>query len=115
VGTRTVSDVTDFDLRVTAVLLALGEGEVTTYGDVAEVAGYPRRSRAVGALLAAAVADDLPWWRVVRSDGRLAAPSSSGQAELLRAEGVTVTAGRVRDAPIGRFRGISSSPMRRAT
>jgi methylated-DNA-protein-cysteine methyltransferase-like protein len=94
----------DFAVRVTAVLAALGEGEVVSYGDVAEVAGFPGRWRAVGALLAGADGDDLPWWRVVRSDGRLATEPSAGQAELLRAEGVLVIAGRVRRAPAGRFR-----------
>ncbi len=100
---------TEFDARVTAVIAALGEGEVVSYGDVADVAGYPGRSRAVGALLAAGRVD-VPWWRVVRSDGRLATEPSAGQAELLRSEGVIVRGGRVRSAPIGRFRRISSSP-----
>ena len=93
----------DFERRVTAVLVALGEGEVVSYGDVAEVAGFPGRSRAVGALLAGPHGDDLPWWRVVRSDGRLVTDPASGQAQLLWAEGVTVVAGRVRQAPAGRF------------
>ncbi|MGI9051269.1 MAG: MGMT family protein [Ilumatobacteraceae bacterium] len=101
----------DFDQRVTAVLRALGEGEVVSYGDIADDAGFPGRSRAVGALLSAAGDnDDLPWWRVVRNDGRLATDPSAGQAALLRAEGVTVQAGRVRDAPVGRFRRAPLTP-----
>ena len=40
----------------------------------------------------------------MRSDGRIATDPAAGQAALLRAEGVTVRAGRVVDAPIGRFR-----------
>ena len=103
----------DFDHRVTAVLRALGEGEVVSYGDVAEDAGFPGRSRAVGALLSAAGdRHELPWWRVVRSDGRLATDPSAGQAALLRAEGVTVQAGRVRDAAAGRFRRAPVTPPR---
>lgn len=98
-----------FDACATAVIAALGEGEVVSYGDVADVAGFPGRSRAVGALLAAGDVD-LPWWRVVRSDGRLATDPSAGQADLLRAEGVVVRGGRVRSAPIGRFRRLSSPP-----
>ena len=89
--------------RFIAVLVALAEGEVVSYGDVAEVAGYPGRSRAVGRLLST-TALDVPWWRVVRGDGRLATPESAGQAALLRAEGVAVRAGRVLEAPHGRFR-----------
>ena len=34
--------------RIIEVLLSLNEGEVTTYGDVADVAGYPKMSRLVG-------------------------------------------------------------------
>jgi methylated-DNA-protein-cysteine methyltransferase related protein len=97
-----VSEDQPFDRRVIGVIVALGEGEVVSYGDVAHDAGYPGRARAVGALLARA-GGDLPWWRVVRGDGRLVAPSTAAQAAALRAEGVTVRAGRVVSAPRGRF------------
>ena len=36
--------------RIVDVLMALRPGEVTTYGDVADVAGFPGRSRLVGRL-----------------------------------------------------------------
>jgi methylated-DNA-protein-cysteine methyltransferase-like protein len=91
-----------FERRVIGVIVALGEGEVVSYGDIAHDAGYPGRARAVGALLARE-GGDLPWWRVVRGDGRLVAPSAGAQAAALRAEGVTVRAGRVVTAPRGRF------------
>jgi len=89
--------------RFVAVIVALAEGEVVSYGDVAEDPGFPGRSRAVGTLLANAPID-LPWWRVVRSDGRLATPPTAGQAALLRAEGVVVRGDRVIESPGGRFR-----------
>lgn len=92
----------DLERRVVDVLMALGPGEVTTYGDVAEVAGYPGRARYVGSLLAS-TSLDVPWWRVVNSAGRLAPGHADEQARLLRAEHVTVRDGRVRVAPIGRF------------
>ena len=92
------------DARIVDVVRALGEGEVTTYGDIAEVAGYPGRSRLVGSLLAGGSDTlDLPWWRVVNAAGRLVPGSEAEQAALLRAEGVTVRDGHVRDAPVGRF------------
>jgi methylated-DNA-protein-cysteine methyltransferase-like protein len=96
----------EFQRRVVDVLLALGEGEVTTYGDIAEVAGYPQRARMVGHLLAGASAlvdVEVPWWRVVNSTGRLVPGHEVEQAQLLRSEGVTVEQGRVRNAPVGRF------------
>ena len=89
--------------RFVAVIVALGEGEVVSYGDVAEVAGYPGRSRAVGRLLST-TSLEVPWWRVVRSDGRLATPPAAGQAALLRAEGVILRGDRVVESPSGRFR-----------
>jgi methylated-DNA-protein-cysteine methyltransferase related protein len=98
----TVDDWTTFERRVVGVIVALAEGEVVSYGDVAHDAGYPGRARAVGALLAR-YGGDLPWWRVVRGDGTLAAPPAAEQAAALRAEGVTVRRGRVVAAPLGRF------------
>jgi methylated-DNA-protein-cysteine methyltransferase-like protein len=92
--------------HILAVLRALVPGEVTTYGDVADVAGHPRQSRLVGRVLATTDAD-VPWWRVVNAAGRLVPGHEREQAALLRAEGVLVESGRVRRAPIGRF---SSQP-----
>jgi methylated-DNA-protein-cysteine methyltransferase-like protein len=88
--------------RILDVIVALGEGEVSTYGDIAEVAGYPKRARLVGRILAT-TALDVPWWRVVNAAGRLVPGHEREQAQLLRAEGVVVRAGRVRAAPLGRF------------
>jgi methylated-DNA-protein-cysteine methyltransferase-like protein len=88
--------------RILDVLLALGEGEVTTYGDVAEVAGYPKQARLVGRILANAEVD-VPWWRVVNATGHIVSGHPDEQRDLLRAEGVTVIDGRIRNAPSGRF------------
>lgn len=92
----------DRDQRMIDVIRALREGEVVTYGEIAEVAGYPKMSRLVGRILAT-TDDELPWWRVVNSAGRLVPGSESEQASLLRREGVTVAGGHVRNAPSGRF------------
>jgi len=42
--------------------------------------------------------DGVPWWRVVRAEGSLAAPKPERQAAALAAEGVTSVEGRVRSA-----------------
>ena len=84
------------------VLMALHEGEVTTYGDVAAVAGHPKQARLVGRILATTDVE-VPWWRVVNASGHLRAGEPEAQSELLRAEGVRVADGRVLDAPTGRF------------
>ena len=95
------------DQRILDVIRALREGEVVTYGDIAEDAGYPKRSRLVGRILAT-TDEDVPWWRVVNSVGRLVPGHEREQAAQLRSEGVSVADGKVRTAMFGRF----SSPRR---
>jgi len=91
------------DQRIIDVIRSLREGEVGTYGDIADVAGYPKMSRLVGRILAT-TDDDLPWWRVVNAAGRLVPGNEREQSALLTGEGVTVANGHVRNAPSGRFR-----------
>jgi methylated-DNA-protein-cysteine methyltransferase-like protein len=101
--------------RILDVLMALHDGEVTTYGDVADVAGYPRQSRLVGRILATTEVE-VPWWRVVNASGRIVSGHPDEQRALLRSEGVTVVGDRVRDAPTGRFSRSSTrstAPSRR--
>jgi methylated-DNA-protein-cysteine methyltransferase-like protein len=95
-------DAEDRERRILDVLMVLREGEVTTYGDVAEVAGHPRQARLVGRILATTDLD-VPWWRVVNASGRVVSGHPDEQRELLRSEGVTVVDGRVTNAPVGRF------------
>jgi methylated-DNA-protein-cysteine methyltransferase-like protein len=84
----------DFEDDVVAVLRGLKKGDVVTYGEVAAEAGRPGAARAVGNILAMS-GDGLPWWRVVRADGRLASPNRREQAKRLKAEGVPIRNGRV--------------------
>lgn len=109
-----------FRERVTAVIVALPRGQVVSYGDVAAEAGYPGAARGVGSVLAHS--DELPWWRVVTVNGRLVPGRETEHASRLRAEGVTVTDGRVQatasgpaPAPRGRSRMLSSMPTQFAS
>ena len=88
--------------RIIAVLMALQPGEVTTYGDIAETAGYPRQSRLVGRILSTTDID-VPWWRVVNVAGRLVPGNEQLQTERVGEEDVIVRNGHVRSAPYGRF------------
>ncbi len=92
----------DRDLHIIDVIRALREGEVVSYGDIAADAGYPKLSRLVGRILAT-TDEELPWWRVVNSVGRLVPGHEREQTALLRAESVSVGDGRVRYARFGRF------------
>jgi methylated-DNA-protein-cysteine methyltransferase-like protein len=76
-----------FEAAVLEVLHSLQPGEVVTYGEVAEMAAYPGRARAVGTILRL-TGEDVPWWRVVGSGGRLISPHPEEQARLLAAEAI---------------------------
>jgi len=77
---------------VRAVVRDVRRGDVVSYGEVARRAGYPRAARAVGNVLASSLG--LPWWRVVRANGELAAHGGEEQARRLRREGIRVRDGR---------------------
>jgi alkylated DNA nucleotide flippase Atl1/SAM-dependent methyltransferase len=89
-----VSDREGFEEAVDRVLRALRPGEVVTYGEVADEAGFPRRARAVGQLLAGSDGR-YPWWRVVTSTGRLVPGHEVEHARRLRDEGHHVEHNRV--------------------
>ena len=84
----------DFAERVAAALNRLRPGELATYGEIAEEAGYPGRARAVGRLLADG-GELFPWWRVVTSTGRLVPGNEAEQARRLKAEGIVTRDGYV--------------------
>ena len=86
----------DFEAAVSVVLGRLRPGDVASYGEVAEEAGFPGAARAVGNVLARG--DGLPWWRVVTADGRLVPGHERKQTALLKAEGIDVVKGKVRRA-----------------
>jgi methylated-DNA-protein-cysteine methyltransferase-like protein len=76
-------------------------GHVATYGSVARLAGLPGRARLVGHALKVAPARlRLPWHRVVGSGPRISFPRNTRQhaeqSRLLRAEGLVVRNGRVK-------------------
>lgn len=84
----------DFSEAVSTVLIRLEPGEVVSYGEVADEAGFPGAARAVGNLVRST--PGLPWWRVVAKSGHLAPGCEQRQAELLRGEGVTIVNDRVK-------------------
>lgn len=94
---------TEASERIAAAVRVIPAGCVLSYGAVAAAAGLPNGARAVARLLhAASSSRGLPWWRVVRADGRIALPRGGGfeeQAARLAAEGLMVGPdGKVRKA-----------------
>ncbi|HZO59707.1 MAG TPA: MGMT family protein [Solirubrobacterales bacterium] len=72
--------------RILNAIRAIPEGFVRTYGDVS-----PGAPRLAGRILSTTHAPDVPWWRVVRADGSLAA--GDAQRARLEAEGVPFRSG----------------------
>lgn len=98
----------DRDAFVEAVLTVVEQipvGKVCTYGDVAEIVGRggPRNVGQVMSLHGGAV----PWWRVIRADGRPVAGLESTALDRLRGEGVVFcgAAGDRVDLRISRWNG----------
>ena len=91
--------------RILAAIRAVPRGQVAGYGEIARRAGLPGRARLVARLLAGNEDPELPWHRVLRSDGRIAFPPDhphfDEQQQRLRAEGVDVREGRVRGQRAG--------------
>lgn len=82
---------------ILAAVAAIAPGSVSSYGEIAERAGLPRRARLVARILSQLPdASGIPWHRVVRAGGHIAFAVGSADFErqrtLLRAEGCTVAA-----------------------
>ena len=86
--------------RIYEAVKKIPKGRVATYGKVAEMAGNPRMSRAVGnALHKNPDPEHIPCYRVVNSKGELAGAFAFGgenvQKKLLEADGIEVINGKV--------------------
>ena len=84
--------------RVYRVVKHIPKGRVATYGIVARLAGRPGAARTVGWALSALPDDnDVPWWRVINSAGRISLArhdhASVVQRALLLREGVRFAPG----------------------
>ena len=80
-------------------ILSIPKGKVSSYRDIARRAGLPNGARQVVRVLHSMTEKhNLPWYRVVRSDGKIALQGDGRnlQIAMLRAEGVKVSSdGRV--------------------
>lgn len=89
-----MSEQSNFSERVWQIITAIPEGKVTTYGDVALLAGSPRAARQVGGVLRRLPADSkLPWFRVINRHGRISLQGDGlfRQRDALEAEGIEVS------------------------
>ena len=81
-----------FTLDVIKIIHHIPVGKVLTYGKIAKLAGNPRAARQVSWLLHSSTKKyNLPWHRVINSQGKIALKSQDGkdyQKKLLEKEGV---------------------------
>ena len=87
--------------KILFIVNMIPEGKVFTYGKVADLAGLPGRSRMVSkALKQAPTSMQIPWHRVINSQGKISIPKGSSgyraQIELLRIEGIKINTGRIK-------------------
>mgnify|MGYP002637594002 CR=1 FL=1 len=88
------------EARILSAIRAIPKGSVASYGQIATVAGLPRGHRLVARALRNNPGDsDLPWYRVIRADGRSGmaedSPGYIKQLSLLKSDGVLAYKGRV--------------------
>jgi len=82
------------------VVQDIPRGHVLTYGEVARLAGMSSAARRVSQALRRAPRDmDLPWHRVINSQGKISFPEDSAgfrqQKDLLEEEGVVFLKGKI--------------------
>lgn len=81
---------TDLRMKVHELMAQLPSDRVTTYGDLAAMAGSPRAARIVGGI-AHTGPTELPWHRLVNAQGGLAVGFPGGQdvqRQLLQQDGI---------------------------
>ena len=85
---------TESTLRIVEAIKAIPAGNVSSYGNIARQAGLPNGARqTVRVLHSLSEKFDLPWHRVIRSNGSIALDGDGRelQIQLLRSEGVDVS------------------------
>lgn len=90
-----------FKEKIWQILALIPEGKVATYGQIAELAGFPKMARAIGRTLSQLPhGTKLPWHRVLNAQGKLSFPIDSSaykeQKHRLEKEGVVFLNGKIR-------------------
>ena len=96
------------------VVRQIPKGRVATYGEVAEQAGLPGQARLVGyALHNLPPHSNVPWHRVINSQGRISLPEEGGRAlrqrSLLKREKIRLKNGKIDLATYGWLRALGRS------
>ncbi|MFU2318612.1 MGMT family protein [Rahnella sp. PCH160] len=93
-----MSEPDNFRQRVFQIIAAIPAGHVTTYGNVAQLAGSPRAARQVGGVLKKLPeGSTLPWHRVINRHGEISQQGEDfkRQRQALLAEGIVFKKGKI--------------------
>lgn len=84
--------------KIYTVVKLIPAGKVATYGQVADLAGLPRRARMVSKALKEST-ESLPWHRILAASGKISLPVGSEgyleQVQRLRSENIEIRNGRL--------------------
>lgn len=87
-----------FTEDVIHLIASIPPGKVMSYGAIAQACMIPRGARQVSYILhSMSEKHDLPWHRVINSQGKISLPGNRGelQQQLLEQEGVIFTKGKI--------------------
>ena len=101
----------DYAQRVLEIVAQIPSGRVVAYGDIAEALGEGG-ARNVGTVMSR-YGSDVPWWRVIRADGRPPQGHDAIAIEHWRAEGTPMVRGLVDGGRADMARARWSIPLAR--
>lgn len=88
-----------FSKQVIEIIQKIPAGKVATYGQIATLAGNNKAARQISRILhSSSDKYDLPWHRVINSQGRISMKSGDGfemQKAMLESEGIQVINDRI--------------------
>lgn len=93
-----MSETDNFRQRVIQIIAAIPAGQVTTYGNIAQLAGSPRAARQVGGVLRKLPeGSTLPWHRVINRHGEISQQGEDfkRQRQALLEEGIMFEDGKI--------------------
>ncbi len=91
---------------VLSTVAEIPSGKLSTYGDIADMCGYPNHARLVGRIMkGSGLYGDFPCHRVVNNQGALV-PGWDEQRDLLADEGITFLASGHADLKRYRWRSV---------
>jgi len=91
--------ISHFSKKVIEIIKKIPAGKVATYGQIATLAGNNKAARQISRILhSSSEKYDLPWYRVINSQGKISLRSGDGfemQKAMLESEGIKVIADRI--------------------